>query len=182
MSEPMYCVNHPRQETYLRCNKCGQRICMRCAVSTPVGYRCRSCINAQQQVFYADFRPLHYVIAALVALPLGLIAGWLVPNLGWYAIIMGPLAGIGISEVTRWAIRRRRGPYIWLVVCGCIALGVLPKLAVTILSFLSLGGSWASMLGGHVVRVGLEGLLWDIVYVVAAAGAAYAFLRPGRRV
>ena len=73
MSEPMYCVNHPDVETYLRCNKCGRPICPKCAVRTPVGYRCRDCVQAHQQVFYAGFRPTYYLLVAAVALPLALV-------------------------------------------------------------------------------------------------------------
>ena len=93
MNEPPHCVNHPTVETYLRCNKCERPICSRCAVRTPVGYRCRECVNAQQQVFYADFRPVHYLVAAAVALRLALVAGWLVASLGWFAVLLGRLAG-----------------------------------------------------------------------------------------
>ena len=179
MNEPMYCVNHPQTETYLRCNKCGQPICPRCAVQTPVGYRCRNCINAQQKVFYADFRPVHYLVAAVVALPLSLVAGWIVPNLGWYAIFLGPLTGTGIAEAARWAIRRRRGPYTWLVVCGCIVVGELVKLLFSFISYLFILG----MAGPTGYYAGwMVGLLWDVIYLVMAVGAAYARLRPGRRV
>jgi len=179
MSEPMYCVNHPGVETYLRCNKCGQPICPKCAVQTPVGYRCRDCVRAQQQVFYAGFRPVHYLVAAGVALPLALVAGWLIPSLGWYAIVLGPLAGVGIAEVVRWAIRGRRGQYTWLVVCGCIVGAALPRLALSLLSLLTLAIDPA---GGIYYTGGLMRLVWTIIYVVAAAGAAYARVRPGRRV
>lgn len=180
MSEPMYCVNHPNVETYLRCNKCGRPICTKCAVGTPVGYRCRDCVNAQQQVFYAGFRPTHYLVTVAVALPLAMIAGWLVPSLGWYAIILGPLAGGGIAEAVRWAIRHRRGPYTWLVVCGCLVVGVLPWL---LLSLLFLAGS-VTVLGGTggAIAGGLMGLVWDVVYLVTATGAAYARLRIRGRV
>ena len=167
MSEPQYCVNHPNVETYLRCNKCGQPICVRCVVSTPVGYRCKDCVRAQQRVFYAGFRPTDYLIAAAVALPLALVAGWLVPSLGWYVIFLGPLAGTGIVQVVRWAVRRRRGQYTWMVVCACIVVGALPKLLLSILSFLA---------------GGVMGLVWNVVYLVVATGAAYAQMRPGRRV
>ncbi len=183
MSEPMYCVNHPNVETYLRCNRCGRPICAKCAVLTPVGYRCKDCMHTQQQVFYAGFRPVHYLIAAVVALPLALVAGWLIPSLGWYAIVLGPLSGVGIAEAVRWAIRRRRGQYTWLVVCGCIVVGALPKLLLSLLSLLFLTGLVADP-GGAVYYAagGLMGLLWDVVYLVAAVGAAYTRLRPGRRV
>lgn len=179
MSGSLYCVNHPNVETYLRCNKCGQPICPKCAVQTPVGYRCRDCINAQQRVFYADFRPIHYLVAAAVALPLGLVAGWLISSLGWYVIILGPLVGGGIANVTHWAIGRRRGQYTWLVVCGCIVVGTLPKL---LLSLLLLAGLAEDPTGAMVLLSGgVMRLVWDTVYLVAAAGAAYAWLRPGRR-
>ena len=166
MSEPMHCANHPNVETYLRCNKCGKPICSKCAVRTPVGYRCRECVNAQQRVFYADFRPIHYLVAAAVSLPLALVAGWLIPNLGWYAIILGPLAGGGIAEAARWAIRRRRGQHTWLVVCGCIVVGTLP---------------WLLQQIGFGVG-GMFGVAWDVVYLATAVGAAYARLNPGRRI
>jgi hypothetical protein len=179
MSEPMYCINHPNVETYLRCNKCGQPICAKCAVQTPVGYRCKDCVRVQQQVFYADFRPVYYLVAAAVALPLALVAGWLIPSLGWYAIVLGPLVGMGIAQVARWAIQRRRGQYIWLVVCACIVVGALPRL---LLWLLSLVGQVANPAGATYYAGGLLGLLWTIVYVVAATGAAYARLRPGRQV
>nr|HID13538.1 hypothetical protein [Anaerolineae bacterium] len=179
MSEPLYCVNHPSRETYLRCNKCGQPICVKCAVQTPVGYRCRDCINAQQRVFYAGFRPAHYLVAAAVALPLALVAGWLVPSLGWYTVILGPLAGGGIANATHWAIGRRRGQYTWLVVCGCIVVGVLPRLA---LSLLPLAGLAVDPTGaGYYIAGWIMRLVWGAVYLVAAVGAAYAWLRTGRR-
>jgi hypothetical protein len=178
MSEPMYCVNHPNVETYLRCNKCGRPICARCAVLTPVGYRCRDCVRTQQRAFYAGFRPTYYLVAAAVALPLALVTGWLIPSLGWYAVVLGPLAGVGIAEVVRWATRRR-GQHTWLVVCGCILLGAVPQLLASLLSLVGLAVNPAS---AAYYAGGLMRLVWVIVYTVAATGAAYALLRPGRRV
>jgi len=173
-------VNHPDVETYLRCNKCGRPICTKCAVLTPVGYRCRDCVNAQQKVFYADFRSVHYLVAAVVALPLALIAGWLVPSLGWFAIILGPLAGAGIAEAARWAIRQRRGQYTWLVVCGCIVVGALPQLLFILFTFV--GPVLDPTAAGYYITSGLMRLLWGVVYLVTAVGTAYARLRPGQRV
>jgi hypothetical protein len=180
MNEALQCVNHPKVETRLRCNKCSQPICSRCAVRTPVGYRCRDCVNAQQRVFYTGFRPSDYVIAGVVALPLSLVAGWLIPRLGWYAILLGPLVGGGIAEAARWATRRRRGKYTWLVVCGSIVFGALPLLIVSLLSLIGLlvgtPGVLAYWVGGAMR------LVWAGVYLLTATGAAYARLRTGRRV
>src|SRR6266700_3112765 len=50
-TDTLYCANHPTVATSLRCNKCNKPICHKCAVLTPVGYRCRECVRGQQQVF-----------------------------------------------------------------------------------------------------------------------------------
>ncbi|NLE43347.1 MAG: hypothetical protein GX620_01395 [Chloroflexi bacterium] len=180
MSEPLRCANHPNVTTYLRCNRCGKPICTKCVVRTPVGYRCNECVRNQQMAFYADFQPVYYVIAAAVALPLGLVAGWLIPRLGWfYALILGPIAGAAIAEIVRWAIRRRRGQYTWLVVCGAILLGWLPTFLLSVFGY----GAAALMTGrGAYLASGAIGLLQDILYLVLAVGAAYARLRPARRI
>jgi hypothetical protein len=180
MDEALHCVNHPKVETRLRCNKCGQPICSKCAVRTPVGYRCRDCVNAQQRVFYAGFRPGDYLIAAVVALPLSLVAGWLVPQLGWYAVLLGPIVGGGIAEAARWATRRKRGQYTWLVVCGCVVFGALPALILSLLSLVGLLAGTPGLLAyplGGIMR-----LVWASVYLLTATGAAYARLRTGKRI
>lgn len=169
MSEPLRCANHPNVETYLRCNRCGKPICTQCAVRTPVGYRCKECVRAQQQVFYTDFRPVYYLVVVAVALPLALIGGWLIPQLGWFAVVLGPLAGSLISHAVHWAIRRRRGQYVWLITCICIGAGTLPWLTV-------------SLVGRSISAGSLLGLVWWAVYLTTAIGSAYGWLRPGRRV
>ncbi|TET51304.1 MAG: hypothetical protein E3J64_07180 [Anaerolineales bacterium] len=180
MSEPSFCSNHPNVETYLRCNRCDKLICPKCAEHTDVGYRCRSCIGAHQQVYFAGFSSVHYLVAAAVSLPLSIVAGWLIPSLSWFAFFLSPLAGTGVAEIARRAIRKRRGPHTWLVVCGCIVVGWLGSAlfwlipAVAAFFEAAKGANW------------LHGLLlpafWNIVYVVTAASAAYYRLRPGRRI
>jgi hypothetical protein len=148
-------------------------------VRTPVGYRCKECVSAQQQVFYAGFQPSYYLIAGIIALPLSLLAGWLIPRLGWYAIFLGPVVGGGIAEVARWAIRRKRGQYTWLVVCGSIVVGALPTLLLSLLSLLGVvaGRPGAlTYLAGGIMR-----MVWLGVYLVTATGAAYARLRVGKQ-
>jgi hypothetical protein len=149
-------------------------------VRTPVGYRCRECVNAQQRAFYVGFRPRDYLIAAVVALPLSLVAGWLVPRLGWYAILLGPIVGGGIAEASRWAVKRKRGQYTWLVVCGSIVVGALPILILSLLSLIGLLAGTPARLGywaGGIMR-----LVWASVYLLTSTGTAYARLRPGKRV
>ncbi len=178
MSEAPHCANHPNVVTYLRCNRCGKPICTKCAVRTPVGYRCKDCVRAQQAIFYTDFQPVHHLIVVAVALPLSLVAGYLLPLLGWYVIILGPVAGSLIAQAVLWATRRRHGRYVWLAACACIVAGALPWVLLTVL-----GSALAFGVGGTPLMANsLLGLVWFLVYLVTAVGSAYAWLRPGRRV
>ena len=63
----MYCTNHPDTETLLRCNKCGKPICLKCAVLTEVGYRCKECIREQQNVFYNAMTGDNWIAFAVAA-------------------------------------------------------------------------------------------------------------------
>lgn len=152
----LYCANHPKVETMLRCNRCGKPICSRCAVGTPVGYRCKQCLGQQQAVFYTG-GAVDYVIGAAIALVLGGIAAYLMSLLGvwFFALILGPTLGVAIAEVVRFAVRRRRSRYLWLVVAGGMVVGALPALVV--------GSMW--------------GLLSLGLFLVLAVGAAAARLR-----
>jgi tetratricopeptide (TPR) repeat protein len=131
----LYCANHPSVETVLRCNRCGKPICTRCAVQTPVGYRCRECVGQQQSIFYSG-GTLDYVIAGALALVLSGVASYLMTLLGawFFALILGPAAGIGIAEAVRFGVRRRRSRYLWVVVAVAMVVGALPALLLALFS------------------------------------------------
>jgi tetratricopeptide (TPR) repeat protein len=154
----LYCANHPKVETMLRCNRCGKPICTRCAVQTPVGYRCKECVGRQQAVFYTG-SALDYIIGGAIALVLGSIAAYLMSLLGawFFALILGPTLGIGIAEVVRAAVRRRRSRYLWLSVGVGMVVGSLPALLLALTTF------WALLTLG--------------LFLILAVGAATARLR-----
>jgi tetratricopeptide (TPR) repeat protein len=154
----LYCEIHPDVETMLRCNRCGKPICTRCAVQTPVGYRCKQCVGQQQAAFYTG-GAADYVIGGVIALVLSAIASYLMTLLGawFFALILGPTIGIGIAEAVRLAVRRRRSHYLWLVVVIGLIAGALPAL------LLALASLW--------------GLLTLGLFLLLAAGAAAARLR-----
>jgi tetratricopeptide (TPR) repeat protein len=133
--EVLYCANHPTVETVLRCNRCGKPICTRCAVQTPVGYRCRECVGQQQSIFYSG-GSLDYVIGGALALVLSGVASYLMTLLGawFFALILGPAAGIGIAEAVRFGVRRRRSRYLWTVVAVAMVVGALPALLLALFS------------------------------------------------
>ena len=154
----LFCANHSTVETMLRCNRCSKPICTRCAVQTPVGYRCKECVGQQQAAFYTG-GALDYVIAGVISLVLGGIASYLITLVGvWFiALILGPAAGIGIAELVRLAVRRRRSRYLWIIVAAGMVVGSLPAL---LLAFFS---PWS------LVALGL--------FLLLAVGAAAARLR-----
>lgn len=173
MSEPevLYCLEHPQVETRLRCSKCGNPICPRCAVQTPVGFRCPQCVRSQQAIFYTA-TPLDYAIAGIVGLVISTIAAFILGQVGFFlVIILGPVAGGAIAEVVRWAIRRRRGRWIWLVVSGCIVVGALVVAFYPLLFLFFTPQALASLSLSMLFRLDL------ILYVALAVGTAYTRLR-----
>jgi tetratricopeptide (TPR) repeat protein len=154
----LFCANHSTVETMLRCNRCSKPICTRCAVQTPVGYRCKECVGQQQAVFYTG-GALDYVIAGVISLVLGGIASYLMTLLGawFFALILGPAVGIGIAELVRLAVRRRRSRYLWIVAAAGMVVGSLPALLLALFSLWTL------------VTLGL--------FLLLAVGAAAARLR-----
>ncbi len=158
LSDALFCANHPQTPTALRCNRCGKPICTKCAMRTPVGYRCKECVSAQQQIFETA-EAQDYVLAAVVAAPLAAIAGFLVVQLVWFTIFLAPVAGGIIAELVRAAVRRRRGKYLTWVAASAFAAGCLPL----ILFMLFARGPF--------------GTLWVLIYAVIGASTLYARLR-----
>ena len=134
---------------------------------TPVGYRCRECVRGQQQVFETVVW-YDYLVASVLAAVLGGLAGALLVNLSWFTIFLAPIAGGGIAEIVRIAVRRRRGRYLYLVAAGAYIAGCLPLFVFGLASLL---------LGDRGGLLGLLSLLWPVVYVALATGTFYTRLR-----
>lgn len=154
--KPLFCVHHPGRETRLRCNLCDMPICPKCAVHTPVGFRCKACVKDQQSGFFTA-RWYDYPLAAFVALGLSIAAAMVASQAGWWlTLFAGSLAGGLMGKVVHVAIGRRRGRWIWLICGACIVLGALVAMAVTL----------------QPVPIG--------IYAVTATGAAVGVLRLKR--
>ncbi len=165
MSEAtLYCANHPNVETLLRCNRCGKPICMKCAVRTPVGYRCEECIRGQQTVFYTATKT-HKAAGSMVALVLGLLLGvvaYFVGQLSWLSIFIAPVVGGVVGEAIFRASGRKRARRFDWIGGGLVAVGAL-------LTFLPL------YLLFHFPYIWT--LLWGLLFVAMAVGTVYARLR-----
>ncbi len=158
-AETTTCFYHPSVETTLRCNRCSKPICTRCAVSTPVGYRCKECIREQQEVFYSALW-YDYVLAAVVTVPLAAVASLIIFGIGWLTIFVAPFVGGIIAEAVRLVTRKRRGRWLPLVVSLALVTGALPVVASGIIRSL-VGPSF------------LGNTIWQVVFLALAVSSAY---------
>ncbi|HET7009760.1 MAG TPA: hypothetical protein VFI11_03205 [Anaerolineales bacterium] len=136
----LYCANHPSVETTLRCNRCEKPICSKCAVQTPVGYRCRECVRGQQAVFETA-KTRDYPVAAVVAAIGTAIGAAVLGVLGFWGFLVAPIVGGGLAEGIRWAVGRRRSRYLprWAAIGA--ALGMIPTLVGPVITLLAIGGA-----------------------------------------
>lgn len=171
----LVCANHPSRETTLRCNRCEKPICAQCAVRTPVGYRCRECVRGQQEIFNTS-RSFDFPIAAGTAFILIVFATAVLDFLGFWGLFIAPVAGGGIAEVIRWAVRRRRHQNLPLISAAAGSLGVLVYLLYRffpLLQWLLMGGG----LDGMFLGSSFLGLLWPIAYGILMIGSLYYRLK-----
>ena len=159
----LYCANHPHVETLLRCNRCDKPICLRCAMRTPVGYRCKECVRGQQGVFYTA-TAAHQAAGSAVALVMGLILGvaaHFVGQLSWLSIFVAPVAGGLVGEAIFRAAGRKRARRFQWIGSGLAVVGAL--LSFLPLYFLGYPNLWL--------------LLWGLVFTTLAVGTVYARLK-----
>ena len=174
-----FCAVHPTIETSLRCNKCGRYMCSKCAVRTPVGYRCRECVHQQQDVYFTATQR-DTLIAAAVSFGLSIPISFIIPKIFLLGVILFSLpAGSLIGEAVFRATGKRRGRYTWAVAVGGIVAGALVA-SIPLIQFAlavidranELDMSPATVLGGR--------LITPLIFVVLCVGGAIARLRYGK--
>lgn len=156
--ETIYCTNHPNTPTLLRCNRCEKPICIKCAVQTPTGYRCRECVRGQQKVFetsqWQDI-PLALIVSSIISFLGSLIAG----AMGFFVLFIAPIVGTIIAEAARAVTKRRRSQRLFIIVGVGTLLGALP---------------W--LLRGLIFGISFR-LLWQGIYTFIVTTTAYYRIR-----
>lgn len=182
LPDTLYCANHPETPTNLRCNRCEKPICVKCAVLTPTGYRCRECVRGQQKVFDTA-KPLDPLIAAAVAAPLSLAGSYISGFMGFFTIFVAPMAGMLIAEAVRWAVRRRRSRTLFLAAAGAALAGALvfPLIyLVNAVLAVSVNATGQPTSPGSTLIIGafsLLGLVWYALYAFLVTSTVYYRLR-----
>jgi len=128
----MKCPIHPSVETVLKCGKCGQPICPKCMVETPVGARCPACAQVHKSPVYS-VSTSYYLKAMGTALGMSVACGllWgfisiLLPfNLN---LILAPGAGYVIAEVISRVVNRKQGTALAVIAGTAVVLSYLVSL------------------------------------------------------
>src|SRR5258708_9565395 len=126
MDNSMFCANHPKVETLLRCGRCDKPICTNCMVPAPGGTRCSECASNRSSPLYQV--PVTRFGAGLAAgLTVGSVCGFLLAmagGFGFFVIWGGLLYGGAVGEAVLRGVSRKRGPKVE-VLCGICAAGGL---------------------------------------------------------
>jgi hypothetical protein len=132
----LYCYNHPRRETGLRCTNCDRPICAECVRPAAVGQLCPECAKARRPTNY-KVSAGSLAISAAVALFFGLVAsiaaGLALSLIGFFslylAIFIGPMAGELLVRLLE-RVNRKRGRAIQIAVGVCYGVAAAPVLLV----------------------------------------------------
>lgn len=118
------CPRHPTITTRLRCSKCGEPICPRCMVETPVGFRCPSC--AGLSTGWWGRTPSSLLIrATLIGLLVALAVGWVWSRFPDWQFYLALALGFGVAETMAWAARLQRGRDLQVTAMVVAAVGLL---------------------------------------------------------
>jgi len=119
---PLYCYRHPKSETYVRCGRCDQPICPKCAVQGPVGFRCRQC-GLVKSATLSSFTPQQLALGIGASFGGGAILGFLGGQIGFYSIFVAFFGGGLIAEAMVRGTGIKRGPIMRLMLYGGMLAG-----------------------------------------------------------
>ena len=167
--DSLYCYRHPDRETWVRCGRCDQPICMSCAMQGPVGLRCKSCGKPVRDAL-TSMTPTQTLVTPLLATGAGLLVGYLALQFGWFGLVVAFFAGRITVDVLDRAIGTKRGPRMIALVAVGLLVGAL------------VGGGYALWTTWHQMQAFADetGFTFDVFLadmlpqVLIAAGVAVA--------
>ncbi len=169
--EKLTCYRHPDRETLLRCNRCERPICTSCAISTPTGYRCPECVRGQEKKF--DTAQIgDYIISILLAGGIALLGSFVSRFLGFFTLLIAPLASMLISEAILSLTRGRSSTLLRKMVFISAILGSLPLALIDVYRFVLF-----SLTYGIPAITSLLPLIWQAGYTIIMAASLRARLK-----
>jgi hypothetical protein len=175
---PLFCYRHPDRETWVRCGRCDQPICSKCAMQGPVGLRCKVCGTPSRDAL-GSLRPKQLAIALAVSLGGGAVIGYAGSSLQIFGLVAAFFGGGLIAEALDRTVGIKRGTRIIAIALPGIVAGGLVGVALSMLGFLQQMGSYA---GAEEPGIALDAYLFSmlpfaLLAVLVAAGVAAARLR-----
>ena len=148
----MKCATHLEVETNLRCGKCGELICPRCMVQTPVGARCRDCARLYKLPTYrvSSGYYLRAIGTALgMAIVCGIVWGLLRIVVPFFLLNILIAAGVGyaIGEVVSLAVNRKRGNGLAAIAGTAVLISYLVYILLPLGGYFSLFDILALVVG-----------------------------------
>jgi ABC-type Mn2+/Zn2+ transport system permease subunit len=125
----MNCARHPNTETDLSCGKCGQPICPRCLVQTPVGARCPDCAGLKRLPVY-QVSVTYYARALAAGLATGAALGavWpFIPLGGFLMLVIAAAIGFAVGEAVSLSVNRKRGRGLQLIAAAGVVLSYVVR-------------------------------------------------------
>ncbi len=156
------CYRHPDRETWVRCGRCDQPICTRCAMQGPVGFRCRQCGRPARDPL-TSMRPAQVAIGLGISLLGGVVIGLVGPRIGFFGLLLAWFGGGIVADAIIRSIGFKRGPKMAAVLFGGILLGAAaafageaaatastfgPDAGAVIATYLYGQGPWAALTAG----------------------------------
>ena len=162
----LVCINHPDRETYLRCNRCNNPICIKCAVLTPTGYRCKDCVRGRQRAFETA-QTLDPYIAAGIAMVISFLGSFVAPIMLFFTIFIAPIVGMIAAEIIRRAVNRRRSRLLFQLSAAGAVVGGLPLLVSGLLGLIGVFAHSSTLLSL------IFPLIWQGVYIFLVTTTLY---------
>lgn len=117
------CARHPHTPTRLRCSRCNTPICPKCAVRTPVGFRCPECAGVRGLPTYAT--PGSSLLnAAAVSIPIALVFAVIWAWFPAWNFYLSLALGFGVAEAIAWAASNKRGLDLQILGIVVVLLGM----------------------------------------------------------
>lgn len=164
----------PQEEITLRCSRCGKPITPAKAIQTPTGYRCVDCVKQQQKIFDTS-KPLDPFIGFLVSGILSFLGGSITSRVGFFTVLLSPAIGVGIAEVVRFIVKKRRSKQLFNWVIAGVVLGGLPLIGISLLPFLYFFQS------GDFNIITFLPMVYRVIYLVLAVPSTYYRLSGKQR-
>lgn len=147
------CYRHPDRETWVRCGRCDQPICSRCAMQGPVGFRCRECGRPARDPL-TSIRPSQLATGLGISLLGGIVIGLVGGRIGFFGLLLTWFAGGVIADSVIRFVGFKRGPRMMAALFGGIVVGGAVVFVGEALAFAGAMGSDGGFVLGYVYSQG----------------------------